>query len=412
MYNVKGTFMKRNLTPFMILLVVQLVLWKGISIISPTANKNSDTQARSTVANSEIFPTTLKGHALEVSSAAIAADNNTVISGSVDNTIKIWNLRTGQLKRTLTGHTGVIDYLSVTPDGKYIVSAESKNVRIWNLLTGALIRELGNSGTISFVETSQDGKTLVIDGGTQIIKIKPVSPYSIESEITKYIISIFNLKTGILKNQLVHDNLLTKIEMSHSGNILVSGDNTGKLNIWNLRNGTLEKTLTGHESKIKSIAISPDEKTIASTEYNGQIKIWDLISGKLKSTFTGHILSYESVGVLIPDNNTLMSWNVSTNRDIKIWNLQTGELKYIFPTNQNSDLDSNLDFVKISSDGNKLITKAKDNLQSWELATGQLKDTIKIQGDILAFSPDDNILATRAEDRTTINILRIPFGNK
>ncbi len=405
--------MKRNLTPFMILLLVQLLLWKGISIISPTANKNSDTQAPATLANSEILQTTLKGHALAVSSAAITADNNTVISGSLDNTIKIWNLQTGQLKRTLTGHTGVVDYLSVTPDGKYIVSAESKNVRIWNLLTGALIRELGNSGEISFVETSQDGQTLVIDGGTQIVKSKPASPYSFEPDITKYLISVYNLKTGTLKNQLVHDNKLTKIEMSKSGNILVSGDKIGKLNIWNLRNGTLQKTLTGHASEIKSIAISPDEKTITSTEKNGQIKIWDLISGKLKSTFTGHnIQFYRSVGVLIPDNNTLLSWNASTNRDVKMWNLQTGDLKSTFPKNRNSDLDSNLDFIKISSDSKKLITKAKDNLQTWELATGELKNSIEIQRDILAFSPDDKILITRAEDQTTMKIWRIPFNNK
>lgn len=418
--------MKRNLTPFMILLLVQLLLWKGISIISPTANKNSDTQAPPTVAKSEILQTTLKGHALEVSSAAITADNNTVISGSLDNTIKIWNLQTGQLKRTLTGHTGVVDYLSVTPDGKYIVSGESKNVRIWNLLTGALIRELGNSQTISFVKTSQDGQTLVIDGGTKIVKSKPASPYSFEPDITKYLISVYNLKTGTLKNQLVHDNELTNIEMSKSGKILVTGDQTGELNIWNLGNGTLQKTLTGHESEIQSIAISPDEKIIASTEKNGQIKIWDLISGNIKSTFTGHSIEYDkSVGVLIPDNNTLMSWIAS--RDVKMWNLQTGELKNIFPKNQNSDLDSNLVyFVKVSSDGKNIITQKNVsssstdseksimnvNLQTWELATGQLKDTIKIHGYILAFSPDNQILVTSGEDKATMNIWRTPFDNK
>ncbi|MCX7595845.1 MAG: hypothetical protein N2235_19195 [Fischerella sp.] len=81
---------------------------------------------------------------------------------------------------------------------------------------------------------------------------------------------------------------MTKVEMSQSDNMLVSGDNTGKLNIWNLRTGTLQKTLTGHESEIKSIAISPDEKTIVSTENDGQIKILDSISGKLKRTFSGY----------------------------------------------------------------------------------------------------------------------------
>ncbi|MCX7595844.1 MAG: hypothetical protein N2235_19190 [Fischerella sp.] len=171
---------------------VQLLLWKGIPIISRTAHKYAPKLEVSRKTN--ILQTTLKGHALKVSSVAITADNKTVISGSEDNTIKIWNLGTGQLKRTLTDRTGVVNYLSVTPDGKYIVSAEDKSVRIWNLQTGALIRDIRNSdGKISFVKTTQDGKFIVIDGGTQIIKnttttVNEYGSYPSESETTKYII--------------------------------------------------------------------------------------------------------------------------------------------------------------------------------------------------------------------------------
>ncbi|MBW4613447.1 MAG: WD40 repeat domain-containing protein [Desmonostoc vinosum HA7617-LM4] len=422
--------MKPNLIAFMILLVVQLILWKGISIISPTASQNSNTQATNKNSNlpiasrgTDVLQTTLKGHALAVSSVAIASDNNTVISGSEDNTIKIWNLETSKLKRTLTGHTGVVNYLSVTPDGKYIASAESKNVKIWNLQTGALIRDIRNpSGTINFIETSQDGQSLILDGGTKIIKNPVVdqSVYSSEPETTKYIINIFNLKTGTLKNQLVHNNLLTEVKISQSGNILVSGDKAGKLNIWNLRNGSLKKTLTGHENEIRSIAISPDEKTIVSTDKDGKIKIWDLTSGKLKSTFTGHeTKSYtdDFVIVLIPDNNTLVSWNTNTStlnkNNIKIWNLQTGEFQYTIEIAQekNSYYNNNFDLVKISSDSKKIITNSKSGIQTWELATGQLKNTIKVSGNILAFSPDNKILAVIGED-SNINIWRIPSINK
>ncbi len=408
--------MKRNLTALMIFLVVQLLLWKVIPIISRTAHKNASKPEVSQETN--ILQTTLKGHALKVSSAAITTDNKTVISGSEDNTIKIWNLETGQLKRTLTGHTGVVNYLSVTSDGKYIVSAESKNIRIWNLLTGAFIRELENpNGTINFVETSQDGKTIVMDGGTQIIKTTKVdqSGYSYKTEITKYIINVFDLQSGTSISRIVNDNLLTKVEISPSGNILVSGDNTGKLNIWNLRTGRLQKTLIGHEFEIKSIAISPDEKTIVSTDKDGQIKIWDVASGKLKITFTGHqIQSYTDnvVKVLIPDNNTLVSWKTNTiylnKNDVKVWNLQTGELKYTLqpPKKQNSDLDSYFYFVTVSPDAKNLITQVENSIQTWKVATGNLQNTIKIQGDILAFSPDGSILATRVEENN-INLQQI-----
>jgi WD40 repeat protein len=404
----------------MILLGVQFILIKGISIISST-EKKSKTQATSIVSDtlqiSNLLQTTLKGHALTVTSAAITADNNTIISGSKDNTIKLWNLVTGQLKRTLIGHTGVVDYLNVTTDGKYIVSADSKNVRIWNLLTGALIREIKNLEPVSFIKITQDGKTLVVDGDTQIIKNTKteVNAYgyksSSEVEIKKYIINVFNLNTGVLKNKLVHNESFTSVKISRSGNILVSGNKTGKLNIWNLQNGRLQKTLTGHNSTINSIAISPDEKTIVSTEEDGQIKIWDLSSGKLKSTFTGHDSIYGSVIVLI-SNDTLVSWLKKYKTDVKIWNLQTGEFKYTLklPKIENSHGLNNINLINFSSDGKNLITYDDDGIQTWELTTGKLKNTVKIQGDILAVSPNNKIVAT-SEGASDINIYKIPSDN-
>jgi WD40 repeat protein len=415
--------MKLNLVAFMILLGVQFLLIKGISIISPT-DKKSETQATSIVSDtlqiSNSLQTTLKGHALTVTSAAITAENNTIISGSKDNTIKLWNLVTGQLKRTLIGHTGVVNYLNVTTDGKYIVSADSKNVRIWNLLTGALIREIKNLETVSFIKTTQDGKTLVIDGGTQIIKSTKTTDsygykYSSEVETKKYLIRVLNLNTGVLRNNLVHNESFTSVEISRSGNILVSGNETGKLNIWNLQNGRLQKTLTGHNSTINSIAISPDEKTIVSTEQDGQIKIWDLSSGKLKSTFTGHDKSsIDGSVILLISNDTLVSWlkKYENKTDVKIWNLQTGEFKYTLklPKIENSDGLNNINLINFSSDSKNLITYGNDGIQTWELTTGKLKNTVKIQGDVLAVSPNNKIVAT-SEGASDINIYKIPSDN-
>ncbi|MBD2202320.1 WD40 repeat domain-containing protein [Calothrix sp. FACHB-1219] len=422
MYNLKAALVKPNLIASMILVGVQLLLWKGVSTISYTPSK--DSPILEAVKVSHRLQTTLKGHALKVTSVAITTDNNHVITGSEDNTIKIWNAKTGELKRTLTGHTGVVNYLSVTPDGKYIVSGDDKNVKIWNLLTGELIRDLRNpDNKINFIETSQDGQTLVMDGGTQIIKNTAVNPanyiYSSEpQQITKYIIGVFNLQTGTVKSQLVHNNLVTEFKISPSSHILVSGDVKGNLNIWNFQTGTLEKTLTGHESEIQYIAISPDEKTLVSTDKDGKIKIWDLVSGKLKSTFTGHDWQFYLVKVFIADNNTLISWNTGSSSlrktDVKIWNLQTGEFKYsLNPVKQdNSYLSNNFDFVKVSPNRKNLITKLNKSIQVWELATGKLQDTIDIQGSILAFSPDAKMLAAPVEyEDNTINIWQIPAHN-
>ncbi len=71
-------------------------------------------------------------HKEKVTSLAFSQDNNFLASGSADQTIKIWDLRTGKLVSTLSAHTGTVKDLLFTPDGKRLISASSdKTVKIW-----------------------------------------------------------------------------------------------------------------------------------------------------------------------------------------------------------------------------------------------------------------------------------------
>lgn len=52
----------------------------------------------------------------------------------MDKTIKIWELSSGQLTRTLTGHKGSVFAVAVSPDGKYIASGSTdQTIKIWEL---------------------------------------------------------------------------------------------------------------------------------------------------------------------------------------------------------------------------------------------------------------------------------------
>jgi WD40 repeat protein len=55
-----------------------------------------------------------------------------------DNTIKVWHLMTGELLRTLVGHTGYFNSIAISPDGKTIVSGSNNTINVWNLVTGEL----------------------------------------------------------------------------------------------------------------------------------------------------------------------------------------------------------------------------------------------------------------------------------
>ena len=113
------------------------------------------------------------GHLNSVNSVAISPDHKTLVSGSTDKTIKIWELGTGKLLRTLSGHSSSVYAVAISPDGQTLVSGSSdKTIKIWELRTGKLLRTLPNdSDSVNSVAISTDGQTLVSGSKDKNIKI-------------------------------------------------------------------------------------------------------------------------------------------------------------------------------------------------------------------------------------------------
>ncbi|MCT7983692.1 NB-ARC domain-containing protein, partial [Laspinema sp. A4] len=77
---------------------------------------------------------TLTGHSGEVNAVAISGDGQRVVSGSNDNTLKVWNLATGEEERTLTGHSDWVGAVAISGDGQRVVSGSNDNtLKVWNL---------------------------------------------------------------------------------------------------------------------------------------------------------------------------------------------------------------------------------------------------------------------------------------
>ena len=96
---------------------------------------------------------TLIGHTGGINSCAFSFDGKQIVSGSSDNTLKIWNAETGkEIRSFTTGHTNLINSSFFSPDGKWIVSGSyDKTLKIWDAETGKEIRTL--TGHSDFIES-------------------------------------------------------------------------------------------------------------------------------------------------------------------------------------------------------------------------------------------------------------------
>jgi len=82
---------------------------------------------------------TLDGHGGFVYAVAISPDGQWAVSGSYNNTLKVWNLATGTVELTLTGHRDIVLAVAISPDGQWAISGSyDETLKVWNLATGAV----------------------------------------------------------------------------------------------------------------------------------------------------------------------------------------------------------------------------------------------------------------------------------
>jgi WD40 repeat protein len=84
---------------------------------------------------------TLKGHSDIVNSVSFSPDGKRIVSGSDDDTLKVWDAQTGQQTLTLKGHSDSVMSVSFIPDGKRIASgSHDKTVKIWDISSAGPIK--------------------------------------------------------------------------------------------------------------------------------------------------------------------------------------------------------------------------------------------------------------------------------
>jgi len=316
---------------------------------------------------------TFYGHRERVSAVSFSPDGQLIVSGSADKTLKLWK-RDGTLAKTLYGHSDRVSAVSFSPDGELIASGSGdQKLNLWNR-DGTLIKTLyGHSERVSAVSFSPDGKLIVSGSVDKTLKL-------------------WKLDGTFVKTLYGHSDRVSAVSFSPEGELIVSGSGDQTLKLWQ-RDGTLAKTLYGHNERVSAVSFSPNGKLIASGSSDKTLKLWQR-DGILKKTFYGHSRGVSAVS-FSPDGKLIASG--SSDQKLNLWKLD-GTLKKTFYGHSRGVLA-----VSFSPDGKLIASGSSDQkLNLWNL-DGTLKKTFK--GDsrgvlAVSFSPDGQLIVSGNMDKT------------
>jgi len=363
-----------------------------------------------------------QGHSSSVWSVVFSPDGKTLASGSSDNTIKLWDMATGKLLKTLAGHSSSVWSVVFSPDGKTLASGSNdKNIKLWDVTTGKPLKTLtGHSSLVTSIVFSPDGKTLTSGSSDNTIKLwdvttgKPLKTLTGHTKEVRSVvfspdgktlasgsndktIKLWDVATGKqLKTLTGHSSSVTSVVFSPDSKTLASGSYDSTIKLWEVTTGKSLKNLAGHSSSVMSVVFSPDGKTLASGSYDNTIKFWDVATDKKLTNLTGHSGAVWSM-IFSPDGKTLASG--SSDKTIKFWDMMTGK-----PLKNLSGYSTLVRSVVFSPDGKTLASGNYDKtLKLWDMMTGKpLKNLSGHRGAVMSvvFSPDGKTLASGSYDNT------------
>lgn len=236
-----------------------------------------------TINNDELLPdnSPLEGHNDSVWILAFSKDGQDLASGSLDGTVRLWDLDLLRERFKITGHTGGIKALAYTTDNRILAcgSGLDGTLRLWDAGTSSQLSTLlDHAGLNETVTFSSDGRTLA-SGGSEDNSI-------LLSDVTKI------LGGSMYNNSLLHSLTgnsggITALALSYSKNDLIpsvpgtlaSGGMDARIHLLNVAKNSQLKTLTGSESTVTALTFDPNGTSLFSGEENGTVRRWDAQTG-------------------------------------------------------------------------------------------------------------------------------------
>jgi WD40 repeat protein len=347
----------------------------------------------------------LQEHTERVHGVSITFDGKHAVSGSNDNSLKLWDLQSGECLKTIRPHIDYLKSLDATPDLNLVVTSGGSQdpiIRLWNYKDLESRGELiGHTDRVNRLKMTPDGRFVISGSNDFAVKIWGTTTKLCIADFDKHTSEVVcvdispDCKTGVsggYDNTLYVWDIPNKkcthsfegikdlghaVKLSSDNKILYSccgyDDKTVKvaIQVWDLISGQCIKTLYGHEYAINCLETTDDGKFLISASMDKTIKIWNLNTYSCIKTIEGHIGPVRSLK-LTPDMKYIISGGGGGyDNTVRIWDIYKSKLP-----SEKFGLFRNINHINFSFSGKYIVNSSRKLLQLRDPDTGKITNEL------------------------------------
>ncbi|KAJ6623282.1 hypothetical protein B0H10DRAFT_1909435 [Mycena sp. CBHHK59/15] len=311
----------------------------------------------------------LQGHTDRISSVAFSTDDKLIVSGSYDNTVRLWDAETQQqISPPLYGHDRAVISVAFSQDGQHIFSgSRDRMVRLWDVKSHNQVVEPRRCDNeyMTCVAFSNDGGHIVFASADHSLHIWNVTT-----------------RQRVGKPLCGHRNYVACVAFSPDGRIIASGSSDATVRIWDAAvQKQIGESLRGHDGFVRCVAFTKEGRYIASGSSDYTIRVWDVgTQQQIGEPLRGHKNSVNCLA-FSPDGRHIVSG--SRDRTVRIWSAETHQQVGAPLDGHNALVRS----VAFSCNGNRIVSGSDDyTIRIWNADTSQQTEE-SVEGGTHFYSP-------------------------